>query len=162
LGYTGGGDPSLSFDAQGDLCYGYMAGNPGPANSTYVNGIFAARIDPKTGVIEENQRVARETATSDHDKAWIAADDWVNRNNVYLVWPQFGPGTDRSIMSSRSMDRGASWSPPVQLNKAGEGFVWPSEVAVARNGDVWVAWHAHGAETGTTGEILMRRSIDGG
>src|SRR5262249_29149225 len=73
LGYTGGGDPSLSFDAQGDLCYGYMAGNPGPANSTYVNGIFAARIDPKTGVIEENQRVARETATSDHDKAWIAA-----------------------------------------------------------------------------------------
>src|SRR5262245_57961339 len=46
------------------------------------------------------------------------------------------------------------------LSGANEGFTWPSEVAVAPNGDVWVAWHTNTG--GTNGEVRMRRSTDGG
>jgi PKD repeat protein len=165
-GYTGfGGDASLSFDGQGNLYFGYLASNPMPLNPSFKTGVFAARINPQNGTIAQNTTVAVENpGVSDHDKEWIAADHGAGSpfaNNVYLIWTQLGGGS--TILFSRSTNAGMTWSAPTPLNGGGEGFVWPSDVAVASNGDVWTAWHTHTAETtGTTGEIRMRRSTDGG
>ncbi len=161
---SGGGDPTLSFDNDGNLFFGYLARNPAPATPNVDLALFAAQIDVTTGTVVQNSTVALETATVQHDKEWIAADAWEGspyRNNVYLVWSRLGGGS--AILFSRSTDGGATWSTPIQLNGGGQGFVWPSEVTVAPNGDVWVAWHTNTANnSGNLGEIRMRVSSDGG
>ncbi len=164
-GYAGsGGDPTLSFDSSGNLYFGYLASNPAPANANFTLGVFAAVINPQTGVILRNSTVALETNTTQHDKEWIAADAWQDspfQNNAYLVWTRLG-GTSR-VLFSRTNDGGQNWSAPLQLSSNGQGFVWPSEVSVAPNGDVWAGWHTNTANnTGTAGGVVLRKSSDGG
>lgn len=164
-GYAGGGgDPTLSFDNDGLLYYGYLASNPAPANANFTLGVFNAVINPQTGAILQNQTIALETNTTQHDKEWVAADAWEGspfRNNAYMVWSRLG-GTSR-ILFSRTTNGGAGWSAPAILSSNGQGFVWPSEVSVAPNGDVWVGWHTNTANTqGNLGGIILRKSSDGG
>ncbi len=160
----GGGDPTMAFDSQGNLFFGYLATNPAPATPDIDLALFAAQIDVATGTVVQNSTVALETDTVQHDKEWIAVDSWAGspyRDNAYMVWSQLGGGS--AILFSRTTDGGATWSTPIQLNGGGQGFVWPSEVAVAPNGDVWVAWHTNTAnDQGDLGEIRMRVSSDGG
>jgi subtilisin-like proprotein convertase family protein len=185
LGYgAGGGDPTLSFDSQGRLYFGYLARNPAPAPNPSPDpaapvrdlAVFAARIDinpvTQTAIVAQNATVALEAPLFDHDKEWVAADAWHDSpfvDNAYMVWTRFAntvnnPTTFSSdILFSRTTDNGVSWDPFISLNGGGQGFVWPSETAVARNGDVWVGWHTNTANTaGNLGEIRLRYSSDGG
>ena len=160
-GYSGfGGDITVNFDSSGNLYLGYLASAPGNRAA-----VFAAVLDPQTGNILQNQLVADVTATHTHDKEWVAADKWVNspfRDNAYLIWTQLGDGSP--VLFSRTTDGGANWSAALTLDgDAGDGFKWPSEVAVAQNGDVWGAWHTHSDEGNPLlGGIEMRYSSDGG
>ncbi|MEZ6072753.1 MAG: Ig-like domain-containing protein [Pirellulales bacterium] len=165
LGYGGsGGDPTLAFDDNGNLFFGYLASNPAPANANFSLGVFAAVIDPLTGNVLQNSVVALESNTFQHDKEWIAVDAWKDspfQDNAYLVWSRLGGGS--AILFSRTTDGGQNWSAAQTLNGGGQGFVWPSEVAVAKNGDVWAGWHTNTANTsGNLGEIRLRVSSDGG
>src|SRR5262249_23216695 len=97
------------------------------------------------------------------DKEWVAADRNPASpfaNNLYVVWHDFNQ-TNAPVRFARSTNQGATWTTLAgNLSGAGEGFTWPAEVAVAPNGDVWVAWHTN---TGAaSGEVRMRRSTDGG
>lgn len=182
-GYAGGGgDPSLAFNNQGDLYFSYLAKDPAGTNPGMgIAGelaVFAARITnvaTGTPMIVQNQAVALDGNLVEHDKEWVAVDQ--GSGNAYLVWTQFNKQIDMTqppgqqiqtastqIMFSRTTTGGASWDPPVQLNANGEGFVWPSEVAVATNGDVYVAWHTNTANLSTlpAGGIQMVRSEDSG
>ncbi len=165
-GYAGGGgDPTLSFDTQGNLYFGYLAINPNPVTANRNIGVFAAVIDPATGNILQNVQIAAESATDHHDKEWVAVDYWEDspfRDNAYMVWTQLGNNPSQILFSSTT-DGGVNWSAPMQLDPGGQGFVWPSEVSVGRNGDVWVGWHTNTANTaGNLGSIVLRRSSDGG
>lgn len=160
---TRGGDPTLSFDSMGNLFFGYLSNNGAPANMSFTLAAFAAVINPLTGVILQNVLVAAETNTTQHDKEWVAADHWAGspfRDNAYMIWSQLGVN---QILFSRTTNGGQTWSAPIQLDPGGQGFVWPAEVSVAPNGDVWVGWHTNTSNTaGNLGGVVMRRSSDGG
>ncbi len=169
-GYAGaGGDPSLSFDSQDRLYFSYLASNAAPANPSFKTGLFAARFDinasNQTAPLAQNTTIAIETNSTENDKEWVAADHFAGspfKDNAYVIWTQLGGASQ--ILFSRTTDGGVTWSVPhQQLDNGSSGFVSFSDVSVAPNGDVWTAWHTHSAETsGTTGEVRMRRSTDGG
>ena len=109
-------------------------------------------------------------------------------DNLYVSFQRFGvtPG-EWEVFASRSVNQGGAWSVPLQLSDFDgpnnivdnggddEGFTWPSDVATAPNGDVYVAYHSQpdindnelegNAPTnpnGTSGQIFVLRSTDGG
>ena len=65
---TRGGDPTLSFDSQGNLFFGYLSNNGTPVNANFTLGVFGAVIDPQTGTVLQNTQIAAETNTFHHDK----------------------------------------------------------------------------------------------
>ena len=179
--YVAGGDPVLTFDSMGRLYFAHLTRRDIGGNGLQLPnddmGIVVQRIDNPLATTAAGAmlQTAVDVTPGNNidDKVWIAADanpTSMFRDNVYVVWTRLvnNPTTMReesSIMFSRSVNGGTagSWSAPVQLNANGEGYVWPPEITVGPNGDVWVAWHTNTWEsTGATGGIQMRRSIDGG
>ncbi len=173
------GDPSLSFDTQGRLFWAYLGCIGFNAD------IFIAQVNPTTGAVLAGYPV-NVTASAginlpvsggfSHDKEWLVADRFNGspfQDRLYIVWSQFpgGPGGPPAgtviVRSSFSANQGNTWSAPLTLSGAGEGFPWPSHNAVARNGDVYVTYHsqptfAGGAPNGTSGQTFVLRSTDGG
>jgi hypothetical protein len=149
---TFNGDTDMAFDAAGRLYWVNMAG-------TGTSGISVSRINPTTGASFTTLNISNNS----DDKPFIAADANPNSpfaNNVYVVWSQFGTA-NTPVMFSRSTNQGVTFSAPIALTGAAENFAWPSDVGVAPNGDVYVAFHANG-EGATAGRTLVRRSTDGG
>jgi hypothetical protein len=149
------GDDSLAFDAQGRLFWTYLTdGTPAGPN------VVSLQVNPTTGAVIGGPSFV---ATSNLDKEWIAADANSSSpfaNNLYVIWHDFNL-TNAPVRFARSTDQGATWTTIAgNLSGPGQGFTWPSEVAVAPNGDVWVAWHTN--TCATNGEVRMRRSTDGG
>jgi hypothetical protein len=150
------GDDSLAFDATGRLFWTYLT-FPGPID------VVSLQVNPTTGAVIGTPSFV---ATGNLDKDWLAADKNPASpfaNNLYSVWNDFNQ-TNAPVRFSRSTNQGATWTTIAgNLSGAGEGFTWPAEVAVAPNGDVWVAWHTNTSATvATLGEVRMRRSTDGG
>jgi hypothetical protein len=149
------GDDSLAFDAGGRLFWSYLTnGSPSGPN------IAVQQVNPATGALVGGPALV---ATGSLDKGWLAADSNPASpfaNNLYVIWHDFNQ-LNAPVRFARSTDHGATWNTlPGNLHPTTEGFTWPSEVAVAPNGDVWVAWHTNTG--GTNGEVRMRRSTDGG
>jgi hypothetical protein len=151
-----GGDDSLAFDAQGRLFWTYLTRTIdfSPQN------IVSLQVNPTAGAVIGSPSFV---AQGNLDKEWIAADANPSSpfaNNLYVVWSDLNQ-LNAPIRFARSTNQGATWTVlPGNLSGAGEGFTTPSEVAVAPNGDVWVAWHTNTG--GSNGEVRMRRSTDGG
>jgi hypothetical protein len=97
------------------------------------------------------------------DKPWIAVDNSSNTSttgNVYVSWTRFVNGTDKVIFS-RSVDHGANWSTPIQINpKSQNGAVQGSQVAVGPGGEVYVAYEAF--FSGGVRQHFLAKSTDGG
>ena len=151
---TTGGDIDLVYDSQGRLFFANLAG----IGSL---GVSVNEVNPTTGATIS---VANVRSNGD-DKEFITADQNPGspfQDNLYMVWTgNFGISTTE-VYFSRSTDQGATWSTALQLsNNGAEGFPWPSDVGVAPNGDVYVAYHA-GGSSGTVGDTWVLRSTDGG
>ncbi|MFP3986398.1 Ig-like domain-containing protein [Streptomyces sp. E11-3] len=142
------GDPSLAFDSQGRLFATHL--------STSFNADGASRFGVGVGEITDltttgNQQytptqVSADT-TANNDKQWLVADANPSSpyaDNLYIVWTRLGG--PRRVMFSRSTDSGANWSTPVEVSEAGEGAAWPAHLAVAANGDLYVAYHTNTCE----------------
>jgi hypothetical protein len=173
-GYTPAGDPSLAFDSVGRLFWTYL----GSRIDNRLLDVFILQLDPMTGVIVSGPvNVSAEAGfpaspgLNNNDKPWLAVDRFGGsgfRDRIYVVWTNFTP-TGTRVHATFSLDRGQSWSSPaLTLSGAGEGFVWPSHTAVAPDGDVYVAYHSQpgfsldGAPDGTSGQVFVLRSSDGG
>jgi hypothetical protein len=179
------GDASLAFDSAGRLFWTYLACFDTNGNGSVDPGengidIFIAGVNPATGAILGGYPVnvtaspgvnLPGSAGNSHDKEWLAADRFVGspfQDRLYIVWTQFAAPT--RIMTTFSTDQGTTWSAPLTLSGAGEGFVWPSHNAVAPNGDVYAAYHSQPTFTpapaldpdGTSGQVFVLRSTDGG
>jgi hypothetical protein len=176
-----GGDPSLAFDSQGRLFWTYLGCFlPCPPAAPLID-IFIAQVNPTTGAILAGYPV-NVTASPGvnlpasggnvHDKEWLAADHHLGgtspfQDRLHIVWTDFTGVNTTTVRTTFSTDQGVTWSAPVALSAAGEGFVWPSHNSVAPNGDVYVAYHsqptfAGGAPDGVSGQVFVLRSTDGG
>ncbi len=149
------GDDSLAFDSQGRLFWSYLSGGtPSGPN------VDVLQVNPTNGAVVVGPTIV---ATTNLDKEWIAADRNSSSpfaNNLYVVWHDFNQ-VNAPVRFARSTDHGLTWTTlPGNLSGPNEGFTWPSEVDVAPNGDVWVAWHTN--TSAANGEVRMRRSTDGG
>jgi hypothetical protein len=157
---SSGGDTDVKFDSQGRLFWSNLT----------PTGIFVDQTSPVTGANITSNRV---TSTGNDDKDFMAIDTNPASpffNNIYIVWTRF-VGIN-PVFFSRSTNQGASWSTPLQVSASGEGFVWPSDVSVAPNGDVYVAYHSQtgfngigdlgGNPNGSTGKTFVLRSTNGG
>ena len=148
------GDPAMAFDSQGRLFVTHLS-RQGPDNEL---SVFAGQIADTTTAGTLNYtpiQVSADDGNND-DKQWIAADaNPVSpyRDNLYLVWTDLSGGS--SIRFSRSVDGGATWSAPQVLSQAGEGFVWPSHIAVGPHGDVYVAYHTDTCGAAGSGTIAL-------
>ena len=120
-----------------------------------------------TPTIAQNQLIAAETNTFHHDKEWIAVDsnpDSPFRDSAYVVWSQLG---NNQILFSRSTNNGATWSPASPISgspwreDAGTAFMWPSHLAVAPNGDLYVGWHNDTCGSPNASITILRDSLGG-
>jgi hypothetical protein len=97
------------------------------------------------------------------DKPWIAVDNSSNAattGNVYVSWTRFVDGTNKIILS-RSVNHGASWSTPVQINPESQnGAIQGSQVAVGPAGQVYVAYEVF--FKGGVRQHFLAKSTDGG
>jgi hypothetical protein len=157
------GDPSVAFDSQGRLFMTYLlCGNDGGGTRVDISS-FVQQINPATGALIGNPvELTGAGALNNDDKEWIAADanlDSPFRDNLYVVWTRLG--SPSQVMFSRSTDGGANWSAPTQISAAGEGFVWPSHIAVAQNGDVYVTYHGDTCGAATAQMFVLRDSTGG-
>ena len=165
------GDASVAFDSQGRLFMTYLlCGNNNAAPPVRVDvSAFVQQINmtpgPNFGTLNgmpNPVEVTGANALNNDDKEWIAADanpDSPFRDNLYVVWTRLG--TPNQVMFSRSTDSGANWSAPTQINAAGEGFVWPSHIAVAQNGDVYITYHSDTCNGATPPMFVLRDSSGG-
>ena len=173
-GFGLGGDPSLAFDSQGRLFWTYL----GRRNDNGNLDVFISQVNPATGAIvagpfnvTASAGLPASVTANNNDKEWLAADRFPGspfQDRLYVVWTRFTP-TGVDVHAAFSTDQGVTWtlSTTNPLSAAGENFVWPPHNAVAPNGDVYVAYHsqpifAAGAPNGTSGQIFVLRSTDGG
>ena len=159
------GDPSMAYDSQGRLFVSHLSNTPGELS------VFAGQIADTTTAGTQNYtpiQVSTVDGNAD-DKQWLAADANPTspfRDNLYLVWSQ-GPAipcnfATCNVLFSRSTNQGGTWSAQQVISANGEGFVWPADVAVAHNGDVYVAYHTATCGAANGGTIPLIRDGNGG
>jgi hypothetical protein len=172
-GYSRAGDPSLAFDSLGRLFWTYLGRRTDNSNLE----VFVSQVNPTTGAILAGYPVnvsagagfPASVAANDNDKEWLAADRFPGspfQDRLYVVWTRFGT-SGTVVHTTFSTNQGLTWSPALTVSAGGEGFVWPTHNAVARNGDVYVAYHSQptfvgGAPNGTSGRVFVLRSTNGG
>jgi hypothetical protein len=162
---TQGGDTSTVFDPQGRLFWANLA-NP-PVHSPLgffipgVLSVYVMQLDPTTGAtLRSPVLVSTPPAGSLDDKEFLTTDQ---SGNLFIAWTRFSNNNqDTAILLSRSADHGATWSAPITVSGALEGFVWPATVSVGPNGDVYVAYHStltnmFGNLVPTTGQVYVAR-----
>ncbi|MHC0428918.1 Ig-like domain-containing protein [Streptomyces sp. O3] len=142
------GDPSLAFDSQGRLFATHLSPSFNAGGATRF-GVGVGEITDLTTPGNQQYTPVQVSAdtSANNDKQWLVADAGPKSpyaDNLYIVWTRLGG--PRRVMFSRSTDSGANWSTPVEISEAGEGAAWPAHLAVAANGDLYIAYHANTCE----------------
>ncbi|MEZ4647973.1 MAG: hypothetical protein R3E97_04160 [Candidatus Eisenbacteria bacterium] len=160
--HSWGGDPVVSFDADGRLYWTYLAWHLG----AQAYDIFLAECDPKSGgflpgfPVNVTAQVGMPAGTAfDADKQWLAIDTWPESpflGSLYLVWTNFSSSGSTRTFMSHSTDHGVTWSAPTLVGGA-SSFNWATHVTVAPDGDVYCGWFEL-----TPRNISLQRSTDRG
>lgn len=88
------------------------------------------------------------------DKPWLTVDPATD--TLYLVWADFFTSLfEFDVLFAKSTDRGATFSPPVQVSTPGANGNG-AYVTVGPAGEIYVTW------TDTERKIFLNRSLDGG
>ena len=139
-------DPTVAIDRQGFV---YMA-------NLYLdvfdngNGLYVSVANLTSGAVTFTADATRPVAVNPsasttifEDKPWLAVDNGNNSRTagtVYATWSRFVGDRD-SIVLSRSLNRGQTWSRPIRISpRRQDGAVQGSQVAVGPNGEVYVAY----------------------
>jgi len=157
-----GSDPTLVFDTQGNLFYGYIVVFFGGGNG--INGTemgVAKSIDG--GKSFPAATYFSFSGGSDHfnDKPMITADRSPRssfRDNVYVAWDAANGGSSGGgIRVATSSDHGASFSVTRADDPSGPGRSIGAVPFVGPNGELFVAWNDYLAHS-----IIFNRSFDAG
>ncbi|MEO8055954.1 MAG: sialidase family protein, partial [Acidobacteriota bacterium] len=153
------GSPSVAIGPAGEIYYAFLQSVPGDpasvalAKSTDGGLTFSELSSPAGGV---------ENSTDVMDKPAIAVDNGASsprKGTVYVVWTYYFTRYGyTAILCSHAAD-GASFTAPAILSIIDGAPVDHAAVAVAPNGDVYVAYQdGHRSPSG----ITITRSTDGG
>jgi len=149
-------DPVITVDpSNGDfyLCGLYDPNDPLQLGRDF-HGVIVARGNfSGNAVVWQTPVVVTsvlETSLEFIDKPWIAVDPATH--NVYISYTHYTQSSD-AIVFQRSLDRGATWGPTVELSSAAAaGRVQGSRPAVGPDGEVYVVWK----EIGQVAQDFMR------
>ncbi|HEX6651259.1 MAG TPA: sialidase family protein [Thermoleophilaceae bacterium] len=159
------GDPTQSFDGQGNLYYAFICFNRvKPTNGS----IYVARYDGDGASYVRTVRVDRGTPSVwglFQDKINIAADqstDTPTAGNLYVAWARYpGQAANNVIYFARSTDGGQTFSTPMRLTQ-GHGEEQFADIAVGPDGAVYVTYREIMHQKSTENRIRIVRSTDGG
>ncbi|GAA4419221.1 hypothetical protein GCM10023148_18280 [Actinokineospora soli] len=170
MGMTNAGDPVQAWDNDGHLYYGGIAFNrQRPATGS----IWVARYTWTGGPAPTYDRttlVARGTPSPIflglfHDKVQLEVDrgaDSPHAGNVYVCWARFtASGPNNGVFLSRSTDGGLNYSNPTKISDGVHGSQF-CDIAVTRNGHVYVAWRQYESIDGQANAAVFAKSTDGG
>ena len=155
------GDPCIVVDTLGNFYFFHLSNPIGPA---WIDQIvcqksydFGATWNNGTGIGLNGNKA--------QDKEWAIIDS--RTNNIYVTWTQFDeygssdPADSSTILFSKSLNQGATWTVPVRINKiAGDckdsdGTVEGAVPAVGPNGEIYIGWAGpHG--------VMFDKSTDNG
>jgi hypothetical protein len=173
------GDPVLTWDNHGRLFEGTeTSGDPaGTAKTLGDQGVatFANPAGPNGNPQDDGKEfkrtvlVARGSSAPNLlgkflDKTAIEADRTGGAcdGNVYYAYSRFtGNGSHSNIYFTRSTDHGVSFSKPALLTSSTKS-VQDADIAVTRNGHVYVTWNAERGPTAADEAIEYAKSTDCG
>jgi hypothetical protein len=164
-GITNAGDPVQAWDRNHRLFYmGNAFNRVFPQNAS----VWVATYDQDAAHYVRTVIVGRGTpalAGRLHDKTSIEVDRGLASpysGNVYVAWSLFQGNGNNEIMFARSTDHGATFSHPMKISEGSLGNQSP-DIAVTRNGTVYVAWNGTvGSRATGRDAMLWVRSTDGG
>jgi hypothetical protein len=161
------GDPVLAFSRDGKrLYYSGLVCNFDKA-PRQMSGVAVA-VSTDGGATWSAPTMVDYRASSDffNDKEWITTGPG---NTVYLTWTKFYQGPQGAsylrspIVMSSSSDGGKTWSSVKAVSDDAHPFNQGSQVGVAPDGTVYVAYEGSDPNTGyATDQLVLARSVDGG
>ena len=159
--YESAGDPAVAAGPPGTFWYSTIAFD----RTDNANSVAASRSTDGGKTWTSSfvfQTSAAAGATLFNDKEWIAADP-INSNVAYVTWSEVfsnahGVTTSSVIVISKTVDGGATWSPPLQVSRF-EKNSSGSVVFVDASGTIRVTF-----ETTASGHnwVAYATSTDGG
>src|SRR5436853_1256428 len=157
-----GSDPTLAFDTQGNVFYGYIVVFFG--NGAGINGTEMAVAKSTDGgkTYPNTTFFSFENGTNHfNDKPMITADTNPGsalRDNVYIAWDAASGGSiGGGVRVATSSDHGASFSVTRADDPSGPGRSIGASPSVGPSGELYVAWNDYVANA-----IVFNRSFHGG
>jgi hypothetical protein len=162
------GDPTQSFDADGNLFYGFICFN----RSKPINGgVYVARYSDHGAQYDQTVLVKKGTPSGlfqsglFQDKINLTADqtDGEHSGNVYVAWSQYNAfAPTNAVLFSRSTDQGDTWSRPFRVTPQEHGTGSFADVAVGPDGTVYLTYVTYPSSSRPTADVWLLVSADGG
>src|SRR5213082_148328 len=157
-----GSDPTLAFDTQGNVFYGYIVVFFGNGNGINGTEMAVAKSTDGGKTYPSVTLFSFENGTNHfNDKPMITADTNTGsalRDNVYIAWDAASGGSiGGGVRVATSSDHGASFSVTRADDPSGPGRAIGASPSVGPNGELFVAWNDYLAHS-----IIFNRSFDAG
>ncbi|HEY0347009.1 MAG TPA: sialidase family protein [Pyrinomonadaceae bacterium] len=157
-----GSDPTLAFDTQGSVFYGYIVVFFGGGNGINGTEMAVAKSTDGGKTYPSVNFFSFENGTNHfNDKPMITTDTNATsalRDNVYIAWDAASGGSiGGGVRVATSSDHGASFSVTRADDPSGPGRAIGASPAVGPNGELYVAWNDYNANA-----IVINRSFDAG
>ena len=163
------GDPTQSFDGDGNLFYGFICFNRAkPING----GVYVARYSDHGADYDQTVLVKRGSPSGlfgaglFQDKINLTADqtDGEFSDNVYVAWSQYHglQSGNNAVLFARSTDHGLSYTRPFKVTPNEHGTASFVDLAVGPDGTVYLAYLTYPSSSRPTADVWLLRSDDGG
>jgi hypothetical protein len=163
------GDPSQAFDADGRLFYAFICFN----RSKPINGsVYSARYLADGGSYDRTVLIKKGSPSAQfsgsglfQDKINIVADQTSGpfSGNVYVAWSQYtGKAANNSILLSRSIDHGLTFSSATRVTPVEHGTGSFTDLAVGPDGAVYLTYLTYASSSRPTSDVWLLKSSNGG
>jgi hypothetical protein len=163
------GDPTQSFDGEGNLFYAFICFNRAkPING----GVYVAKYTDHGATYDRTVLVKRGSPSGlflaglFQDKINLTADqtDGEFAGNVYTAWSQYHglQSRNNAVLFARSTDHGLSYSRPFKVTPNEHGTASFADLAVGPDGTVYLTYLTYPSSSRPTADVWLLVSTDGG
>ncbi len=162
------GDPTQSFDADGNLFYGFICFNRAkPING----GVYVAKYTDDGATYDRTTLVKRGTPSGQfqtgafQDKINLTVDqtDGEHGGNVYVAWSEYHAfGPNNGVLFSRSTNGGVSFDRSFRVTPVEHGTGSFTDLAVGPDGTIWLTYLTYASSSRPTTDVWLLSSTDGG